>query len=113
MSRWPSQDATFAQRFYARCEVDPASGCHNWTGSLNSKGYGRLMVDNVRRAAHRVAFQLAGGTIPDGLQIDHLCRNRRCVNPAHLEPVTNRENCLRVPPHLRGRPHRKAERGGR
>lgn len=71
--------------------IDPDSGCWNWTGTIADTGYGR-----VRKAyAHRVAYEFWIGPIPDGLQIDHLCRNRRCFNPEHLEAVTQRENILR------------------
>lgn len=73
------------------------SGCWTWLGGVNSvSGYG--YVSNWPKpsvVAHRVAYELLVGPIPEGLFIDHLCRNRGCVNPAHLEPVTNRENCLR------------------
>jgi hypothetical protein len=73
------------------------SGCWAWLGGHNQvSGYG--YVSNWPKAgliAHRVAYELLVGPIPAGMQLDHLCRNRGCVNPAHLEPVTNRENCLR------------------
>lgn len=67
--------------------------CWHWTGAT-SNGYGRVRVD-VDRPAHRFAYELLVGPIPDGLVIDHLCRVRHCVNPAHLEAVTNAENILR------------------
>lgn len=71
--------------------------CWKWTASLNSNGYGQLWDPEVGRArgAHRIVYEMMVGPIPDGLTLDHLCRNRTCVRPDHLEPVTNRENILR------------------
>lgn len=69
--------------------------CWLWTGALNRGGYGLVSFDSKRRMAHRVAYELVKGPIPKGLVLDHLCRVRNCVNPDHLEPVTNRENVLR------------------
>lgn len=77
-----------------RVRIDATTGCHVWTGSLINSGYGRLRSgDEV--LAHRVAYALARGPIPSGSVIDHLCRNRACVNPAHMEVVTNKVNVLR------------------
>lgn len=70
-------------------------GCWEWTGSINNKGYGRTSVKRRPVYAHRVAYELCVGPIPDGHELDHLCRNPRCVNPEHLEPVTHRVNLLR------------------
>ena len=69
--------------------------CWLWRGRLNTDGYGTFKVDGGRFGAHRFAYELVVSKIPEGLQIDHLCRVRHCVNPAHLEPVTSRENSLR------------------
>lgn len=70
--------------------------CWIWQGnSDNGRGYFSIMWAQKRRYVHRVAWELVNGPIPDGLQIDHLCRNKRCVNPTHLEPVTGRINKLR------------------
>jgi hypothetical protein len=74
-------------------------GCWIWTGSIRPNGYGQIAVDvdgrRLPRQVHRVAYELFVGPIPDGLDLDHLCRNRACFNPAHLEPVTRRENARR------------------
>jgi len=80
--------------------LHPVTGCFEWTGALERTGYARVNVrgpdDGVRKlCAHRVAYELWVGPIPDGLQLDHLCRVRHCVNPLHLEPVTARENTVR------------------
>jgi hypothetical protein len=70
--------------------------CINYSGSKYPNGYGRVWWDNRKhRLAHVVAWELMRGPVPAGLQIDHLCRNRACINPNHMEPVTSRENTLR------------------
>jgi hypothetical protein len=72
------------------------STCWLWTGNVcPTTGYGRLGYMGEKLRAHRVAYELAHGPIPEGLVIDHLCRVTVCVNPAHLEAVTIRENTLR------------------
>lgn len=81
-------------RFWAKVAIDP-SGCLVWTASVRSGGYGQFAHGGRQVQAHRFAYTALVGPIPAGLVIDHLCRNRACVAPDHLEPVTNRENLLR------------------
>jgi hypothetical protein len=70
--------------------------CWIWRGNRHHSGYGRLKVDRDYRLAHRVAYELFVGSIPDGLVLDHFaCENPGCVNPRHVRPVTQRENLLR------------------
>lgn len=70
--------------------------CWLWTGTTAGDGYGRISVSNGKvTVVHRLAYQLLIGPIPEGMTLDHLCRVRHCVNPRHLEPVTNGENVLR------------------
>jgi hypothetical protein len=79
-------------RFWEHVEKTPY--CWLWTGSLDRHGYGKVGAHG-EGLAHRLSYVLNVGPIPEGLTLDHLCRNPRCVNPAHLEPVTGRENKLR------------------
>jgi len=89
-------DVATRVRFWQK--VDDSAGpdwCWLFTASLSPRGYGRFAINGRPRFAHRIAYELLIGPIPHGLILDHLCRIRACVNPAHLEPVTNRENLLR------------------
>ena len=85
-------DPLDVQRFWAK--VEKTETCWLWT-AYTQNGYGRFWVGNKMRKAHRVAYEMSVGMIPEGLTLDHLCRVRNCVNPAHLEPVTAKENTLR------------------
>lgn len=87
-------------RFLEKFAVDERTGCWNWIASCQPSGYGQMTVEKAPSVptvttAHRISFEVFVGPIPEDLTVDHLCRNRRCVNPAHLEVVTNKENILR------------------
>jgi hypothetical protein len=82
-------------RFWDRVDVRHPLGCWIWTSTLNTHGYGVLQIDGRNFYAHRYAFLALRGGIPSGLELDHLCFTRACVNPDHLEPVTHRENLRR------------------
>jgi hypothetical protein len=87
-----------AQRVRQRY-IQDENGCHRWAGRVDRYGYGRfkMVCDGVKRetGAHRAAWLSMVGDIPQGLVIDHLCRTRSCVNPEHMELVTNEENVRR------------------
>lgn len=80
-------------RFWSK--VQKGDGCWEWNASREKAGYGSFRLGERTVKAHRYAYELVVGPIPEGLHLDHLCRNRGCVNPDHLEPVTHRTNVLR------------------
>ena len=85
-------------RFWPK--VDASGPCWEWIAHKNNHGYGQVGLGAGTRKlgmAHRVAWELLVGPIPEGLELDHLCRNPACVNPDHLEPVTHKENMRRAP----------------
>lgn len=86
-NRWSA--STFEERFWLRVALIPdLLSCWIWTGYVNNWGYGLY----GGTGAHRIAYELTNGPIPHGLEIDHLCRNKMCVRPSHLEVVTHQEN---------------------
>lgn len=76
-------------------KVDYTDNCWVWTWSLDRHGYGQVRLNGTTRRAHRVIYELLVDDVPKNLDMDHLCRNRACVNPEHLEPVTRSTNLLR------------------
>lgn len=69
--------------------------CWTWRGAANGGGYGSVLHEGRTWSTHKLAYELLVGPVPDGLQIDHLCLNKRCCNPTHLEPVTAKQNMNR------------------
>ena len=87
-------DAARIPAFWAK--VARTEFCWEWQGKLHRQsGYGRVKMNGREEYAHRVSWWLACGDIPDGMELDHLCRNKRCVRPEHLQPVSHLENTLR------------------
>lgn len=87
-------DTRLPERIWNRIAPCPMSGCWLWTGSTHTKGYGYTSLRG-RARAHRLTYEVLVAPIPHGLVLDHKCRVRCCVNPAHLEPVTHRVNLMR------------------
>lgn len=83
------------EQILALVRKDSASACWPWPGRVHTDGYGRTSTDGRRGQVHRITYALVKGSIPEGLELDHLCRNRACANPNHLEAVTSRVNLLR------------------
>lgn len=98
--------AVYEARFWSYIDwlaFQEMSDCWVWTGAKSRGGYGQFRINKEVVATHRLAYELLIGPIPDGLQLDHLCRNPSCVNPGHLEPVTMAENIRRIPTEVRQR----------
>ncbi len=97
MKPGPKRKPVF-ERFWEKVRLDP-SGCWQWAGAVGAGdrggGYAQMRDAGKTLYAHRLSYETLVGLVPDGLHLDHLCRNRTCVNPTHLEPVTCRENLLR------------------
>lgn len=88
---------------WTKINPEPNSGCWLWSGAHSKNGYGYCRHPVTRKVgnSHRIVYEMERGPIPEGLHLDHLCRNPACVNPDHLEPVTRSVNCNRgVSPEL-------------
>lgn len=109
---------TFIERFHSYRPEGPPGECWPWLGTVNHEGYGVLQDNRRQSKAHRVAYELTKGSIPDGYVIDHVCHNadpscplgddclhRRCCNPAHLEAVPSATNITRAKPLRRHKTH--------
>jgi hypothetical protein len=83
------------ERFWSTVDKDGSGDCWLWNGVVSSTGYGVFSLHEERVYAHRYAYEASVGPIPEGKELDHLCRVRRCVNPSHLEPVSRLVNILR------------------
>jgi hypothetical protein len=86
---------TTAERFWSKVDKQGPDGCWLWLIGKSTAGYGVFRLPDRQVLAHRFAYELLVGPIPDGMTLDHLCRVRHCVNPTHLEPATRGENTLR------------------
>lgn len=84
------------QRFMQYVKKDTSSGCWEWTGTLQKNGYSAFYCNGKIVRGHRWSYEHFTAPMPQGKEIDHLCRNRKCVNPSHLEPVTRKENMRRA-----------------
>jgi len=94
---WKVGDMNALHRFFAKVQIDDPNGCWLWTAFKDPLGYGRFQIFGLPQLSHRISYMAVRGPIPEGLELDHLCRNPPCCNPAHLEAVTRRENLLRSP----------------
>lgn len=98
MAHWRGHVMTLSstplQRIVSKIRITPDSSCWVWGGTCNRNGYGEIKIGKTRYV-HRVMYELLVGPISQGMQIDHLCRNRACCNPFHLEQVTQQENVMR------------------
>ena len=91
----PGRGLSWTERFWPKVDRSEQTRCWPWLAAKTGWGYGSFDIKGRDYKAHRIAYELLIGPIPEGLTLDHLCRNRACVNPAHLEAVSMRTNLLR------------------
>ena len=84
-----------AKRFWGMVDVCDNNNCWNWKGAMRVRNYGGIWVEGKPKLAHHVSLAIVGTTIPNDKVVDHLCRNPRCVNPIHLEVVSQKQNVKR------------------
>lgn len=90
---WMTEDHRLNRRFWSMVNI--SDGCWEWQGHIGVGGYGVISRYGIKVSAHQMAYRLEVGEIPDGLVLDHLCGNRQCCRPDHLEAVTIKVNCRR------------------
>lgn len=84
--------------FYSKCNAGDINDCWEWTYNIGNKGYGMVVFRQVKYLAHRVSYQIYHGTLDPSKVIDHMCNNRKCINPLHLREVDQKTNCLQNNP---------------
>src|ERR1700679_1899008 len=94
-TRFTKQRGTMAERLEFYSMMVAECGCMIWMGSLDTHGYGHMTIDGKTRLSHIVSYETFVGPVPEGMELDHLCRVRCCINPRHLEAVTHDENIRR------------------
>lgn len=98
LNSWQEANTPIELPLHVRRNIEPGhGGCWLWTKSKSPDGYGWASLNGKTYQAHRLVYELLNGPVGRASQLDHLCRVRHCVNPAHLEPVTPRENQARSP----------------
>ena len=95
---WPGRHprpGDLKTRLEAKSIPEPNSGCWIWIGALRKGDYGQIVIDGKKKLAHRISYEIHKGPIPEGMELDHICRMHQCINPDHLEAVSHRVNVLR------------------